>query len=162
MKKKLFLTPEDAESAFYDAFERADLAAMMTVWAIDKDTVCIHPQGPRLAGFDAIRASFAEIFSHGPNLHFDITDLRKHHGQTLAIHCVYETINHRGAGADEKPRPVFSTNVYTLTPQGWRILVHHAAISPEGTNTAEQGTARILHWTLCLKIAWQCLVDALK
>ena len=144
MKKKLFLTPEDAEAAFYDAFERADLAAMMTVWAIDKDTVCIHPQGPRLAGFDAIRASFSEIFSHGPNLHFDITDLRKHGGQTLAVHCVYETITHRDS-PDEKPRPLFSTNVYTLTPQGWRILVHQASISPEGTNAVEQGVSRILH-----------------
>ena len=147
MKKKIYLTPEDAEAAFYDAFERADLTAMMTVWAIDKNTVCIHPQGPRLAGFEAIRASFSEIFSHGPNLHFDITDLRKHQSQTLAIHCVYETITHRGAGAaaDAAPRPLFSTNVYTLTPQGWRILVHHASISPDGTNTEEQGTSRILH-----------------
>ena len=31
--RKLFPTPDDAETAFYDAFERGDLAAMMVVWA---------------------------------------------------------------------------------------------------------------------------------
>ena len=48
--RKLFPTPDDAESAFYDAFERADLAAMMVVWAEDDDVVCVHPPGPRLTG----------------------------------------------------------------------------------------------------------------
>ena len=52
-RNKLYPTPEDAETAFYDAFERGDLAGMMSVWAEADHVVCIHPQGPRLVGFDA-------------------------------------------------------------------------------------------------------------
>ena len=48
--RKLFPTPDDAEAAFYDAFERGDLAAMMVVWAEGEDVVCVHPSGPRLTG----------------------------------------------------------------------------------------------------------------
>ena len=67
-RSKLFPTPDDAETAFYDAFERADLAAMMAVWAESDDIVCIHPQGPRLAGFEAVRESWAQIFAGGAQL----------------------------------------------------------------------------------------------
>ena len=82
---KLFNTPSDCETAFYDAFERADLHLMMAVWADEPGTICIHPQGSRLAGLTAIRESFAEIFSHGPNSQLKVSELRKHQSQTLAI-----------------------------------------------------------------------------
>src|SRR5690349_3843232 len=67
-RSKLFPTPQDAETAFYEAFERADLAAMMAVWAESDDVVCIHPSGPRLTGFEAVRESWVQIFSNGSQL----------------------------------------------------------------------------------------------
>ena len=42
MKRALFTTPQDAEAAFYDAFEKSDLDAMMGVWADDDDIVCVQ------------------------------------------------------------------------------------------------------------------------
>ena len=48
MKRSTFPTPQDAEAAFYEALERADLEAMMEVWAEDEEIVCVHPAGPRL------------------------------------------------------------------------------------------------------------------
>jgi ketosteroid isomerase-like protein len=50
----VFATPEDVETAFYEAIARADLAALMSVWADDEEIVCIHPTGQRLTGTDAI------------------------------------------------------------------------------------------------------------
>jgi len=147
MAKKMFPSPADCEAAFYDALERADLNLMMAVWADEPDIVCIHPQGPRLAGTSAVRASFADIFSHGASMQLKVGELRRHLSQTLAIHNVYETITLRsepGATATEVP-PVLATNVYMLTPHGWRMIVHHASIAPQGTNAEEQGVARILH-----------------
>ncbi len=147
MPKKLFPTPADCEAAFYDAMERADLNLMMAVWADEPDIICIHPQGPRLAGLVAVRASFADIFSHGPSLQLKVSELRRHQSQTLAVHNVYETITMRqqqGAPLTEAP-PVLSTNIYLLTPHGWRMIVHHASIAPQGTTAEEQGVARILH-----------------
>ena len=140
---KLFATPSDCEAAFYDAFERADLNLMMAVWADDAGAICIHPQGSRLAGLTAIRQSFADIFSHGPNAQLKVSELRQQQGQTLAIHSVYETFSVTGQ-ANPMP-PVLATNVYLLTPNGWRMVLHHGSISPQGTTAEEQGVSRILH-----------------
>ena len=140
---KLFPTPSDCEAAFYDAFERADLNLMTAVWADEPGVVCIHPQGSRLAGLTAIRESFAAIFSHGPNTSLKVSELRKQEGQTLAIHSVYETFVLPGqTGAMS---PVLATNVFMLTPNGWRMVLHHGSISPQGTTAEEQGVSRILH-----------------
>ena len=140
---KLFATAIDCETAFYDAFERADLNLMMTVWADEPGIVCIHPQGPRLAGISAIRTSFTEIFSQGPNAKLKVSELRKNQGQTLSIHSVYETFTI--ADRSEVIPPVLATNVYMLTPDGWRMILHHASLSPQGTTVEEQGVLRILH-----------------
>jgi ketosteroid isomerase-like protein len=140
---KLFPTPLDCEAAFYDAFERADLKLMTAVWADEPGAVCIHPGGPRLAGLTAIRSSFSEIFSHGPTMRVKVSELRKHQSQTLAIHSVYESFE------ESNPKniapPLLATNVYLLTPNGWRMIVHHASLSPQGTTAEEQGVLRILH-----------------
>ncbi len=147
MSRKLFPTAADCEIAFYDAFERADLKLMMAVWADEPDIICIHPQGPRLAGLTAIRESFVDMFSGGPNATLKIAELRKHQGQTLAIHSVYESFTFRVEPAKEPSQttPVLATNVYLLTPNGWRMIVHHASLSPQGTVAEEQGVSRILH-----------------
>ncbi|MEP7154557.1 MAG: nuclear transport factor 2 family protein [Betaproteobacteria bacterium] len=143
---KLFAAPADCEAAFYDAFERADLKLMMAVWADEPDSICIHPQGSRLAGLTAIRESFAEIFSHGPNTQLKVSELRRHQSQTLAIHSVYETfVMTNPANQPNAMPPVLATNVYLLTPHGWRMVLHHGSISPQGTTAEEQGVSRILH-----------------
>ena len=54
MKKSTFPTPQDAEAAFYEALETGDLETMMEVWAEDEEIVCVHPGGPRLAGYDQV------------------------------------------------------------------------------------------------------------
>ncbi|MCA3018500.1 MAG: nuclear transport factor 2 family protein, partial [Rhodocyclaceae bacterium] len=122
MARKIFPTAADCELAFYDAFERGDLKLMMAIWSDEPDTICVHPQGPRLAGFSAIRDSFAEIFSHAPTAskpRIKVSELRKHQSQTLAIHSVYESFI-----ADPPPAstssevvaaaPILATNVYML------------------------------------------------
>ena len=50
MSPRIFPTAQDAENAFYEALERADLEAMMAVWAEDEEIICVHPTGPRLTG----------------------------------------------------------------------------------------------------------------
>jgi len=60
-----FPTPDDAEHAFYDAFTRGDLDALMAVWAEDEETVCVHPGGSRFTGLAAIRESWKQLFETG-------------------------------------------------------------------------------------------------
>jgi uncharacterized protein (TIGR02246 family) len=128
-RSKLFPTPDDAENAFYDAFERGDLAAMMAVWAATDEIVCIHPQGPRLVGFDAVRESWAQIFTGGSQLRVRTTELRAFDSQTLAVHLVVELVAPAGEQASNVTS-IFATNVFELTDGGWRMIAHHAAAAP--------------------------------
>jgi uncharacterized protein (TIGR02246 family) len=128
-RSKLFPTPDDAETAFYDAFERGDIAAMMAVWAEADDVVCIHPQGPRLVGFDAVRESWVQIFSAGAQLRVRTTEARTFDGQALAVHTVVELVAPPGENA--QVTPIYATNVYVLTEAGWRMAVHHANAATE-------------------------------
>ena len=128
-RSKMFPTPDDAETAFYDAFERADIAAMMAVWAEADDIVCIHPQGPRLVGFEAVRESWVQIFSAGAQLRVRTTEQRTFDGQALAVHTVVELVAPPGENAPVTS--IYATNVYVLTEAGWRMAVHHAGAPSE-------------------------------
>ena len=124
-----YATPQDAEQAFYRAFEHADLVEMMAVWAEDDDIVCVHPGGGRHSGVVEIRESWRQIFSQGPRLRFRLAGNRMVPGRALSIHSVYE---HVSAVGDPRPtHSVLSTNIYLLTDRGWRMLIHHASPLPE-------------------------------
>ncbi len=135
-RSKLFPTPDDAQTAFYEAFERGDLAAMMAVWAESDDVVCIHPNGPRLAGFETVRESWARIFAGGAQLRVRTTEARSFESQTLAVHTVIERVSSPGENAPVTD--VFATNVYELTEGGWRMVLHHAMAAPAAEAPAEE------------------------
>ncbi|HEY7760176.1 MAG TPA: nuclear transport factor 2 family protein [Burkholderiales bacterium] len=118
---------ERAEAAFYSAFEKADLGAMMAVWAEDEEILCIHPGGQRLVGMDAVRESWRALFAPGPHMRFRLLDVRVQSGRMLAVHNLYERISVVG---QRKAHLALATNVYVLTPSGWRMLVHHASPLP--------------------------------
>jgi ketosteroid isomerase-like protein len=151
---KIFPTSEDAEAAFYDAFERGDIAAMNTVWAQEEDLgpavsgenpsiLCIHPQGPRLVGFEAIRDSWTQIFANGMQLRVRITEGRQFIGQTLAVHSVHEMLS--VSGDKSAAQAILATNVYLLTENGWRMIVHHASPAPEAEAPEDSSAAHTLH-----------------
>src|SRR5262245_43486067 len=123
--KKMFATADEAEAAFYDAFERANLSAMMAVWAESDDVVCVHPQGPRLVGFEAVRESWMQIFAGGASLRIRATEPRRFDGNSGAVRTVIERV--APVSDDTQVSLVCATNVYELTANGWRMVVHHAS-----------------------------------
>lgn len=123
-----FTTPEAAEAAFYEAFERRDLDAMMAVWADDERIECIHPMGPRLRGIARVRASWQRIFADALPMEFELSDAHYSQGDLLAIHVLHENI--RTSRHQEKHPPVIATNIYQHTAAGWRMILHHASPSP--------------------------------
>ena len=44
--KQLNGSAAEVEVAFYEAINRADVQALMALWADDEEIVCIHPGGP--------------------------------------------------------------------------------------------------------------------
>ncbi|HXZ48426.1 MAG TPA: nuclear transport factor 2 family protein [Usitatibacter sp.] len=142
-RSRLYPTPDDAENAFYDAFERGDLAAMMAVWAEADDVVCVHPQGPRLVGFEAVRESWGQIFAGGSQVRIQVSETHRFDGPTVAVHSLVESLAPAGGGASGS---VHATNVYELTEGGWRMVVHHASLLGEAAAPDEPpAPAHTLH-----------------
>jgi uncharacterized protein (TIGR02246 family) len=143
---KIFPTAQDAENAFYEALERADLDAMMAIWSEDEEIVCVHPAGRRLAGQEQVREAWRQMFAGGPNMHVQITQQVVVSGMMVAVHSVHENITVTGE-ARARP-PMVATNVYLRTPAGWRMAVHHASPAP-GEPAAPRppapGAPKILH-----------------
>ena len=123
----LFSTPEQAELAFYRAFEASDFGAMMVVWDDADDIICIHPMGPALSGRSAVTESWREIFSGGAAMHFSLESVQVYAQEDLAIHIVNEHIE---IASGKRVAPMVATNIYRLTAHGWRMLTHHASPAP--------------------------------
>jgi uncharacterized protein (TIGR02246 family) len=143
MKRSTFPTPQDAETAFYEALERADLEAMMEVWAEDEEIVCIHPAGPRLTGYEQVRESWAQMFKSRQRLQVHLSNQVYAQGMMLAIHSVHETI--AVAGEPKARPPMVATNVYLRTGNGWRLLVHHASPAPAAPAPGAAEGPKVLH-----------------
>jgi uncharacterized protein (TIGR02246 family) len=127
-----FPSAQDAENAFYEALERADLEGMMAVWAEDEEIVCVHPGQARLAGAEQVREAWRAMFVAGPNMRIRAVQQVAISGMMVAVHSVLETIVVPG---ESKPRPpVVATNVYIKSAAGWRMIAHHA--SPIAAATA--------------------------
>ena len=137
-EKQLNGSAADVEVAFYDALNRADLDALMALWADDEEIVCVHPGGPRLIGHAAITASWRAILAPG-GLHILPSQLHETHNLMSSVHTVIEGVT-ATSGA---PAHLLATNVYIKTPRGWRIVLHHVSVAsgPVPADTRSQ----ILH-----------------
>lgn len=127
---RIFPTAQDAENAFYEALGRADLEAMMAVWAEDDDIICVHPGGPRLAGLEQVREGWRSIFSGGPGPRPDVSQQLVISGMMTAVHSVQESFTLEDPQGNPMPVPVIATNVYLRTAAGWRMIAHHASPLP--------------------------------
>jgi limonene-1,2-epoxide hydrolase len=137
MTQSGFATPEEAEQAFYRAFQNADLQLMTAVWA-DRDFVeCIHPMADRVQGHAQVIDSWRELFAGGLRVQLQLSDVHRTQDALVAIHVVYEHLSVPGQGSDYPP--VIATNVYQLLENGWFMVLHHASPSAQGEqeNAAE-------------------------
>ena len=129
--KLIFPTPQDAEAAFYDAIEHGNLEQLMLVWADDEEIVCVHPGGPRLTGYAAIRDVWRRIFEGGVKFRIRLADGTAVQTPFSAVHTVIEHVSVRD---DESQRaPVVATNVFVRGALGWRLVLHHASPAPPET-----------------------------
>jgi ketosteroid isomerase-like protein len=137
-QKQLNGSAAEVEAAFYDAMNRADVEALMALWAEDDEIVCVHPGGPRLIGHAAIRASWSAILEHG-GLHILPSQLHETHNLMSSVHTVIEGTT----AASGEPAHLVATNVYAKTPRGWRIVLHHVSVAPGAVPV--DTPAQILH-----------------
>lgn len=136
--KRGFNSAEEAESAFYHAFEALDLELMARVWGHAEDVACVHPGGDLLQGHAAVMQSWLEIFGSAarPSIAFRL--LRSECSGGISVHLVEETIR-PGGSHETKASRVLASNLYTNGPDGWHLHQHHASLplmrrrgTPEG------------------------------
>jgi ketosteroid isomerase-like protein len=142
-KPMLFASPEECERAFYEALENADVDAVVDLWLEDDDVVCVHPNGPRLLGFTAVRASWAAILAGGA-LNVRSTSRKSLDTPTVAVHNVIEEILVK-EGSVQQVVSVLATNVYVKTSAGWKMVLHHASQSKGGEVVSAAEPNAILH-----------------
>jgi uncharacterized protein (TIGR02246 family) len=137
-------SPDDIEASFYDALQTGDLEKLMHCWADEDDIVCVHPGGPRIVGVAAIRAAFEAMFDNGGTIQVKPEHVRRIPSMASAVHNVIEKVEvHTPQGLVQAS--VLATNVYHKTPQGWRLVLHHA--SPGTAEPAQEvhQASQVLH-----------------
>ena len=137
-------TPDEVEAAFYEALQTGDIEKLMACWADEDEIACIHPGGPRVVGVGAIRAAFDALFAHGGAVHVHAEQIRRVDSLASAVHHVLERVE---VMTPEGPANahVLATNVYHKTPQGWRLVVHHASPGTAEDVAHTQQTPQVLH-----------------
>ena len=144
-------SPDEVETAFYQALQRADIEHLMALWADDDEIVCVQPGGARCIGAAAIRASFEAIFANGgipvqPEQVHRLTHLG------CALHHLVERISVRTPQGPQTAL-VLASNLYVKTLLGWRLAAHHASPGvaqphPQMQPRGEEGTGPIPPVTL--------------
>ena len=125
---------EAANTAFYQAFETADLDAMRALWLDDPGAVCVHPGALPVRGAGAISRSWAVIMANTPYIQFFLTDvdvtLPVGEATVASVTCTENVLT-----GDERTGPdafggarAVATNVFVREPGGpWRLWIHHAS-----------------------------------
>ena len=142
-KTKILASAQDVENAFYEALERADLELMMSIWADDEEIVCVHPDGPRLIGYAAIRDAWRRIFENGNLFDIRISQLSKVTTPFAVMHSVLEEIRLRSKA--DVMAPVTATNLYVRGAMGWRMVSHHASPVPPVASDTKNEAPKVLH-----------------
>ncbi|MDR3159393.1 MAG: nuclear transport factor 2 family protein [Zoogloeaceae bacterium] len=135
----IYPTPEDAETAFYDAIAKRDLNALMNVWAEDDEIICVHPTGTQLLGFAAIQASWRGILG-GVRMEIRRQRVARWHSMLISVHHLIERLY----ANKEVGNPIQATHIYLRGQNGWRLTCRHA--SPGGAPILKpEKERRVLH-----------------
>lgn len=152
--KSLHATPQAVEGAFYEALEAGNLDALMDLWSDDEEIVCIHPGGSRLVGHQAIAASWREILSNGP-ISVRPSDPQILQGSLVSVHSmlsrVMAFVRTEGLppGAQQSGQAMainmLVTHVFFKGAQGWRMVLHHASVTPQDNESIPTPSSGTLH-----------------
>jgi ketosteroid isomerase-like protein len=136
-------TADAIETQFYEALQTGDIEKLMSCWADEDDIVCVHQGGPRLIGNANIRAAFEAMFANG-TIAARAEHICRVESLTSAMHNVIERIALLTTDGTQEA-VVVATNVYQRTPQGWRMVAHHASPGTGPIHVQAHETPQVLH-----------------
>ena len=115
-----------ANQAFYDAFSNRDIKSMNLLWWQGTTSLCVHPGGEVLMGWETIRASWESIFKNTNSLEIDIEVIKVEIDRALAYVVVRETVLQSSRGRSLKAQSI-ATNIFQKMAQKWYLVHHHGS-----------------------------------
>jgi hypothetical protein len=120
----------DANSAFYRAFARRDLAAMERLWATGRAVTCIHPGWDVLRGREAVMASWRSLLAgDAPDIACSAASAQVD-GDLAWVVC-----RERIPGAPA----VVATNLFVRERGAWRLCLHQAGLVAQARDEPPPG-----------------------
>jgi ketosteroid isomerase-like protein len=132
-----------ANERFYSALETLDLPAMEDLWLRESWVQCIHPGWEAIVGWPGVRQSFEEIFASTRWLRVIPTVAREVEFPDFGIVSCAENITLGGGNdSDLDLAMAHATNVFRRTPEGWKMVLHHASSAPVRVTQPWSGTVQ--------------------
>ena len=117
---------KEANQRFYDAFGALDIDLMEAAWEPSELALCVHPGWPPLTGWEQIRESWRRIFDNATLMHFNVqyvnAAVKEDCGWVTCVENISSVLQGRADNFG-----VLATNIFVRTPQGWRMVAHHAS-----------------------------------
>lgn len=121
-----------ASQQFYSGLNRmanGDAGPLADIWSHSAAVTTMHPIGGREVGWDAVRESFEQVARLSSNGKIELQDQRIQIAGDMACEVGIEQGQLQLAG-----HPVSIdhrvTNIYQRIAEAWKIVHHHADISP--------------------------------
>jgi len=131
---------QEANKAFYDAFETLDIQKMDTLWLQDDYVKCVHPGWEICHGWPDVRDSWVLIFNHTHEIKFSVCLLDVTVKEDLAWAVCNETIATKDNGKWLEGR-VLSTNIFERRKGTWLLVHHHGSpVLATGSEGEEEET----------------------
>jgi ketosteroid isomerase-like protein len=112
--------------SLYRAFEKKDIQAMSLIWSQGTQSLCIHPGGKVLRGWQAIRTSWEQIFRATSYLEIETEIVLSEIGTEIAYVVVIETVL-QVSGSRRVQAQSMATNIFEKMAQKWYLVHHHGS-----------------------------------
>jgi ketosteroid isomerase-like protein len=118
---------EEANLAFYDAFNSRNIDKMSQMWSRSPHARCVHPGWELVIGWTEIRQSWLDIFRTIQRIEFGLEDVHiEVSGRTawvnLVAHVDVTTDENEDFGAT-----VVTTNIFEQIDGHWLVVLHHSS-----------------------------------
>jgi len=120
----------EANERFYRAVENLDIEAMDDLWLHEGWVRCVHPGWDALLGWEAVRDSWERIFANTRWIRVTATGVGIATWGEIGLVACAENITATQEAEDVGMAVAQATNLYKRTPDGWRLIHHHASPAP--------------------------------
>ena len=123
---------KNASAQFYSALNRmagGDGSEMSRAWSHGETVTAMHPIGGEQVGWAAVKESFDQVAGVASGGHVEIADQEIHTGEDLAYELGTER-GHMQMAGETVAIEQRVTNIYRREAGDWKLVHHHADISP--------------------------------